>query len=199
TTAQTDNFFPSGTTPQVNLVFYQWWQAQASNFTGYYIIRSLEQIKAGDPGTRVSFTIPPDSSAYTNGVSNTAVTLPSTAPGYYEMDMHLLKNGQSVGADCLDYSIGEPNSAFNPAALSGLGTDTAGVELAHQFGQKLFRSAYGLPSCYAGVTTPTMSTPLACSAGMINDVNAAASLASRYGMNYEIQLGAVGSGPYLSA
>ncbi len=199
-TSVKNNYFPNGTTPQVFLQFYQWWQAQAGAFTGNYTVRSIQQIKAGMAGSTSSFTIPSASSSYTNGVANVPITLPQAQPGLYEISMHLLKNGQPAGADCLYYTVGAINSGFNPASPNMSGTsDLAGIELAHEFGQKLFRSSYGLPDCYPGVTAPTMSTPLACPTSIVNDVAAAAALASQYGMNYEIQIGAANTWPYITA
>lgn len=189
-----DNYFPAGTTPQVYLRFYQWWQTVASNFSGQYTIRSIEQIKGGQAGTGVSYSVPSSISSYANGYADIPVNLPSTQPGYYEMNVTLQKNGVTVGADCLDYTIGSPASPFNNSSPNlSAGTDTAGIELAHAFGQKLFRSSYGIANCYPGVTTPTVSTTVACPSNLVNDVNAAAALANQYGMTYEIQIGAGGS------
>ena len=93
-----------------------------------------------------------------------------------------------MGADSLVYTVGAADDTFNPASLP-TGADVSGVYLAHEFGQKLYRSSYTIDSCYPGVATPSTATPLNCPSAMVADVASAASLAAEDGVTYEIQLG----------
>lgn len=186
-TSAKNNHFPPGTTPQVSLRFYDSWRTNASTLTGSYTIRSIEQIKRGEPGTATSYTIPADPAQYANGYADVPATIPSTSPGLYEMNVVLQQNGQTVGADCLRYSIGAPGTLldFNSPNLA-TGGDVAEIEFAHQIGQKLYRSDYTIRNCYPGVTTASESTPINCPAAMVADITAAANLARQYGIDYEI-------------
>ncbi len=145
-------------------------------------------------GSNFSFSIPSSPAAYVNDVAAVPITLPPALTGQYEINAHLLKNGQPVGSDCLNYTVGEPGTAINPASPNlKSSADVAGIEQAHQFGQRLFRSNYNLTSCYDDkIYPPTMATAPVCPTAMISDTTAAGALAKQYGMDYEIQLGSAG-------
>ena len=179
-TSAPGNYFPSGTTPQVNLKFYPWWAKEASQFTGQYTIRSIQQVKANQAGTPVAFSIP---SNMTTSPGSVAVTLPSQAPGYYEMDVRLTKDGATAGADCLRYSIGAPGQTLNYTTLPE--GEANGVALAAQFGQKLYRGQYSMDQFLPASATDT--TPMNLSS-IDAEVKAAAAEAAKDGVVYEMQL-----------
>ena len=188
TSATANNYFPSGTTPGVSIYFNQWWQNTASQFSGTYSIRNMQQILNTQAPTTIPFSIPTNSSAYVNNVATIPLTLPPASPGMYEVNVTLNQGSTVVGADCVDYSVGAANdSFFNPATLpSG---DTGGITLANDFGQRLYRSGFNIDACFPGVTNPTSSTTINCSSAMINDVSSAAALAAQDGIVYDFQLG----------
>jgi hypothetical protein len=187
-TPATDNYFSSGTTPSMNITFESWWQNTATSFTGTYTIRNQDQVEANTAGTPQAFSIPSTSAAYSTGTASVPLTLPAATPGVYEVNVQLSQGGNVVGAACGIYSVGASNVTLNLNSLPS-NTDTQGVALAYQFGQKLYRSAYNIDACYPGVTTPTSSTPLNCPSSMDSDISAAATLAAQDGITYEIQLG----------
>jgi len=191
TTPAAYNFFPSGTTPEVDISFAQSWQSQSGNFTGTYTIRTMDQVHAGVSGTSTNFSIPSSNGAYTNGVAKVQLSLPEAAPGYYEVGVNLSQNGTVVGAACTGYSIGASNVSFS-YPISG-GTDTKGVELAAMLGQKIYRSSYNLNKCYS-----SGGTTLACPSDVDSDIAAAQSLADQYGIIYDFQLGADGLDSWIS-
>jgi len=189
TSAASSNYFPAGTTPSVSVYFNQWWQNQASQFSGTYTITSIQQIMANQAGTPVSFSIPTSSSDYINNTANVPLTLPAANPGVYQVNVILNQGSTVVGAACTDYTIGASNdSFFNPSSLPS-GADTSGVTLANDFGQRLFRSNYNIDSCFPGVTNPTSSTTLNCPSSMVSDISSAAALAKQDGIVYDFQLG----------
>jgi len=189
TSASSNNYFPSGTTPSVSVYFNQWWQNNASQFSGTYTIRDMSQILSNQSGTAVPFSIPANSSDYVNNTATVPLTLPTPNPGMYEVNVTLSQGSTVVGAACTDYSIGAANdSFFNPSTLPS-GQDTSGITLAHDFGQKLYRSSYNIDACFPGVTNPTSTTTINCSTAMINDISSAAALAKQDGIAYDFQLG----------
>ncbi len=189
TSASSSNYFPAGTTPSVSIYFNQWWQNNASQFSGTYTISSIQQIMSNQTGTPISFSIPSNSSDYVNNTANVPLTLPAANPGVYQVNVILNQGSTVVGAACTDYTIGASNdSFFNPASLPS-GSDTSGITLANDFGQRLYRSSYTIDSCFPGITTPTSSTTLNCPSSMINDISSAASLAKQDGIVYDFQLG----------
>ena len=188
TSTAVDNYFPSGSTPSVDLQFNQWWQAVSGDFTGRYTVLNIDQVLNNNPGIAQSFSIPSSVSDYSDQSVNVPLQLPTATPGVYQVNAELLQGGVVVGADSLVYTVGAADDTFNPASIP-TGTDASGVYLAHEFGQKLYRSSYTIDSCYPGVTTPTPATPLTCPSAMVADVASAASLAAEDGVTYEIQLG----------
>ncbi len=189
------NYFPSGTQPVVNLDFYPWWQDQASTFEGSYTVRTIQQVEAGESVTPIAFSVPSDNASYSNGTAPASmpIQLPDAEPGFYEVDVKLMQNGEVVGSQCLRYGVGAAGQLFDASKFASMDTDEAAVELAHQFGQKLVRSTYTIDECLDGVSTPDGSTTLNCPAAMDADVTAAAQLAAQYGMRYKIQVANGGS------
>ena len=188
-TSATDNYFPSGTTPNVSVNFNQWWQNIASDYTGSYSVMNINQILAGQSVAASSFSIPSAASDYsTNGNASVSLNLPAAVPGVYEVNIQLSQGSTVTGATCAIYTVGAANDTFNPNTLPSSG-DTQGIALAAAFGQKLYRSSYTLDACFPGVTTPTSTTTLNCPSSMISDIQSAATLAQQDGITYEIQLG----------
>ena len=191
-TTATDNYFPSGTTPAVNLQFYSSWQKSAANYTGTYEVRNISQIMAGDTGTPESFSIPTSASSYSGGYATVPISLPPVSPGVYEVDAQLSQGGTSVGATCMVYTVGGANNTFNPSSIPS-GNDTSEVYLANISGQKLYRSSYTLDNCFNTSDAPTTSTTLesACLPGgsIYEDVSAATTAATADGITFEMQLG----------
>jgi hypothetical protein len=187
-TSATDNYFPPGSTPSVNLQFNQWWQPFGPDYTGRYTVLNINQALNQNPGASQSFTIPSSVSDYAAQTANVPLTLPTDTPGVYQVNAELLQGGAVVGADTLVYTVGAVGDTFNPASIPA-GADASGVYLANQFGQKLYRSSYTIDSCYPGITTPTTATTLNCPSGLVADIASSASLAAKDGLTYEIQLG----------
>lgn len=179
-TTATGNYFPAGTTPQVSLKFYPWWSSQAGQFTGQYSIRNIQQVKANQTVVPANFTIPAN---MTTTPGTVPVTLPTQAPGFYEMDVRLMKNGATVGADCLRYSIGASGQTLNLDTLPG--GDAREVVLAAQFGQKLMRSKYNIENYLPD--NPASTAPMDFSE-IDADVAAATAAATQYGVMYEMQI-----------
>jgi hypothetical protein len=188
-----DNYFPSGTTPQVGLEFYPWWASAAANFTVQYTVSTIQQVAANTTGPTQSFALSSVLSGTPTGPVQVPLALPTpTTPDLYEVNAALLESGTVVGADCLRYSIGAPGDSFAPSALPS-SQDAAAVAVAAELGQKLVRSSYDIDDCLTGVTTPTDLTALNCPAGMVTDVDAAAALAAVDGVQYEIEVADGGS------
>lgn len=183
TTNAAANYFPYGSTPKVSINFGSWWAAVSRDFTGLYTVRSMQQILANDPGAPVSFSVPSSIADGSTGTVNVAV--PSTRPGYYEVDVRLLQNGTSVSADCLRYSIGAQGQVTDFASMPA-GGDARGVSVAAAFGQKIFRSQYNLAPYLPG-SDPNGTTPMNLSS-LDADVKAAAAEAAADGVVYEMQL-----------
>ena len=177
------NYFKPGVTPVVNIAFASWWSAISSQYAGQYTVRSAAQVKANQAGTPISFTIP------TGGSGNAVVpvTLPTTEPGYYEVDVRLSKAGTTTGATCLNYSVGATGQtlfgAGHPTGEAGIVAD------AYDLGQKMVRASpsFGIdafiPNGDANSTAP-MTFPPATDAAL----QAVATEAASTGVHYEIQL-----------
>jgi F5/8 type C domain/Fibronectin type III domain len=192
------NYFSSTQTPAVNLELYPWWASQASNFRVTYEVRTISQIDANQVGTTQNVSL--------SSLSSSAPTfLPinlsgNTGPGAYEVSAHLLdSNGNQVGSDCLDYSVGAPGVLYNP---SGPNYNNS-VEISHELGQNLVRSNYHIDGCisstdatnagFNGSTNSFKSMPtIDCSAGGANSVESLikndVSIANQYGMKYIVSV-----------
>jgi hypothetical protein len=158
-TTTSNNYFNSSTTPTVNMTFYPWWGKQASNFIVKYQVRSVDQIQGNQNVTEQTFNL----SSFMNSSTSTKVDVPltlagNTSPGAYQISARIYNASNpnvALGADCLDYSVGSSTNKYNPA------NNTNSVEIAHQLGQSLVRSNYGLEDCISsasltalGVTDP---------------------------------------------
>jgi hypothetical protein len=117
-TSQAENYFPSGTTPSVNLTFYPWWGKNASNFVIKYQVRSIDQIQANQNAAEQSFQL----STYMNSSTSTKINVPinlsgDTVPGAYQVSARIYSNNDpntALGSDCLDYSVGNANNNYSP-------------------------------------------------------------------------------------
>ncbi len=182
-----NNYFMPGTTPQAYLEFYPWWASQASNYTVSYSIRNIQQIENNQSVTPTSFALSSQLSSGATSPANISLTIP-TQPDFYQINAQLVKNGQVVGADCLDYSVGATGDSLNFNSVNANNGDAQVVALAYEFGQKLVRGSYGIDNCLSGVSTVTSSTQLSCPSSMVTDIQNATTLASQDGIQYEIQV-----------
>jgi hypothetical protein len=132
------NYFPSGAPPQVFLQFHPWWSSVADGLTGEYTIRDLRQLRDKVKVKPAAFT----PRVAKTGITDVPITLPSTAPGFYQMDVRLIRSGRTVGADCLNFGIGPAGTSFDPSKL-GSG-NLAKINLAGAFGLTLFRADFDL-------------------------------------------------------
>ncbi len=183
------NFFVHGTTPQATVIFSDWWQGVADRLRGTYTVRSVGDVTSGIHPDRRSFEVPSDPASYRDGIAAVPLTGLPTTPGYYEVSVTLTRDGRFVGTDCLAFSVGAAQLDLDLGAPQPERSDTRGVELAAQFGQRLYRSSYNLHDCLAGVELADESTHVACPAELIDDVRSAAALADVLGVTYEVQLG----------
>ena len=177
------NYFKPGVTPAVNIAFAPWWSVISGQYTGQYTVRSAAQVKANQVGTPISFVIP------SGGTGNAVVpvSLTTTEPGYYEVDVRLSKAGTTTGATCLNYSVGATGQTLfgtgHPAGEAGIVAD------AYDLGQKMVRASPGfgidafIPNGDANSTAP-MTFPAATDAAL----QAVATEAASTGVHYEIQL-----------
>jgi hypothetical protein len=147
------NYFPAGTTPQIFLQFYPWWSTVASGLTGEYTIRDVRQLR--DKVEVKPTTFIPEISA--TGITDVPVTLPSTKPGFYQMDVRLIRKGRTIGADCLNFGIGPPGATLDPTKL-GSG-NVAKINLAKEFGLKLFRADFDLSELLSDDPTAPLKFP----------------------------------------
>ena len=87
-TNEKDNFFPSGTTPQVYMQMYPWWGSEANNFTIKYQVRSVDQIQANDNETEYSIPLSTVMNSSTTGITNIQLDTADgndNQPGAYEI------------------------------------------------------------------------------------------------------------------
>ena len=180
-----NNFFPSGTSPSVNLALYPWWSSKIANFTITYEVRSIAQINANLPGTTQTVTVPALSLTAPSFISLNLTG--STTPGAYEISAHISTGGKQVGSDCLDYSVGAPGVAYNPSGAN-FGNP---VEQAHDLGQNMVRSSSSLTDCLPTIdpNTSSLSTlPTIDCSKIATGINSEANLAKQYGMTYVVQI-----------
>ena len=184
------DFFASGTTPSATILFSDWWREVAGELDGVYAIRSLDQATASAQVPAEVFAIPADEASYVDGVAGVPVEGLPSEPGYYEISVSLLRlDGSVVGTDCVGLSIGSPALTLDFSTIAADAGDVRGVQLADQFGQRLYRSAYNLVDCVEGVDQPDSATHVACPDGLVADVTAAVELADSAGVTFELQLG----------
>ena len=197
-----NNFFPSGTSPSVNLALYPWWSSKIANFTITYEVRTMAQIEANQPGTTQTVTVPALSSSAPSYIPLNLTG--NTTPGAYEVSAHISSSGKTVGSDCLDYSVGAPGVAYNPSGAN-FGNP---VEQAHELGQNFVRSEITLDGCltnaalnaagYNSTANTFSSMPVVnCSAtgdtvsgqnNVLSTANSDAALAKQYGIKYMVDI-----------
>ena len=179
-TAAPDNYFPAGVDPTIRLEFYPWWSGQAHAYTGTYTVRSIQQVKANEPGTPVKFDLP---SMVHDGRMTLSVA-PATAPGFYEVDVRIQKDGVTVGADCLRYAVGAAGVEYTPANTPG--GEARGVALAAMFGQRLYRGKFSMEQYLPrnARSAARMEIP----SEVDDQVRGAVRMAAERGVVYEMQL-----------
>jgi hypothetical protein len=177
-TKASGNYFPSGTTPEVFLQFYPWWSTIASGLTGEYTIRDLRQLRDNVKVKPTKFT--PQISA--RGITNVPITVPSTDPGFYQLDVRLLREGRTLGADCLDFGIGPPGATLDPTRL-GTG-NVAKINLASAFGLKLVRADFNLDSLLSDDPKASLQFP----GDFDEEWKAASEAAAANGVTLEVQI-----------
>jgi len=188
-TSQPYNLFPAGAAPDAAIVFSGWWRGIAGQLEGSYTVRSLHDVKTYLTPPPQAFSVPTDDTAFTDGVARVSLASLPVEPDYYEISISLRRNGVVIGSDCLRYTVGSPLLGLDLAGLTPDQSDVRGVQLAHDFGQRLYRSNYNLVQCIAGGAPPDASTHVACPPALVADVTAASALAQSLGVGYEIQLG----------
>ena len=198
-TSNTNNYFPNGSSPSVSMKFYPWWGPQATNFEIQYSVYSIPQYYNGVNVTPSSFSL----GNYLNSSSTSPVTIPlnlgtNITPGAYEISAKIFNTSNlntPIGADCLDYSVGNSNDIYSPSTFSSMGVNEQEVEIAHEQGQNYVRGANAalIDTCLPGVTTPTSSTVLNCPSSVVSDVNAAQTLANQYGITFAPEIAQTGS------
>jgi chitodextrinase len=198
-TTQSNNFFPSGTPPSVNMTFYPWWASQASNFTVKYTVRSIPQVIANTTMTPISFGL----GSYLSSNATSPVSIPlnlasANSVGAYEISARIYNNANptvAVGSDCIDYSVGASGEAYSPPTINKNSGNLQAVEVAHELGQNYVRGGNEgdlIDACLPGVTNPTSSTQISCPASLDSDISAAAALANQYGMTFNLEIAATG-------
>jgi hypothetical protein len=209
-TAKTSNYFMAGSTPAVNMTFYPWWGANSANFKIQYQVRSINQLLANQNTTEQSFNLSSYMSSSTTAITNVPLNISgNTTPGAYQISARIYNVANpsvALGADCIDYSVGNSNNSYNQATIKSSPSNF--VETAHQLGQNLVRATYGLDDCISssalnaiGFNPNSPSTTLSsvpvvdCTgSGYTGNSNIAAtsskdtSVANSYGMMYILQL-----------
>lgn len=193
------NYFEPGQQPQVFLRTSTDWMPQAKGMVAEYTVSTVEGKQVNRTPRTYTRAVPWAFWRYLMGYADSPLYLPPATPGVYQVDV-TLKNaqGEEVGTDCVQYTVGAEDTKLSFDNLPA-SRDARGVEMSYRLGQSGFRSVYDLNSCYPGVTNPTTDTPVACPSSMVADVKAAAALADEYGIKYEIQLGRGGVSPMVAA
>lgn len=137
-----DQWFRRGSTPEVDAVFDPSWSQRRGRWTVRYAVRTAAQVRAGT-------VVPARTVAVSDAVKPGGVKLqlPSTAPGYYEVDARLVRDGTVLSGTCLHYAVAAPgqnldfstlpdgadaggsNPARAVAVAAALGTDATRVQL----------------------------------------------------------------------
>ena len=115
-----DNWFPTGSTPEVRAVFDRTWADRPGSWSLSYTVRSAAQVRAGVTVTSESL---PLQAVTADGEA--ALTLPRAETGYYEVDARLLQDGVPVSATCLHYAVGAPDHRLALPTLPA-GADAGG-------------------------------------------------------------------------
>lgn len=180
-TTAAGNYFPSGTTPLVSMQFYPWWSQVAAGLTGTYTIRNSHQVKANQTIAPSSFNVNIDPTS----ITNIPINLPSTDPGYYELDIKLKRGNSIIGASCKRYSIGAPGQTI--ASATATGGDSQTIRIAKATGQKLVRGNLKIDQ-FIPNGDPNSTAPLVIPSSF--DVAAAANAAAvaETGVIYELQI-----------
>lgn len=175
------NYFKAGTTPDVRLSFYPWWSQMSSGsaVSAKYTIRNIYDAARGVEATEQTLNIP----AVMTQKTDVSLALPTTDPGYYEVNTKLYKDGEIVGADCLYFSIGAPLQTFadRPAGSGDIG-------LVKEYGLKLLRADFQLDR-YLTTSDPASTAPLDFSS-VDASIQAASAYAEANGLTLEIQIAA---------
>jgi hypothetical protein len=198
-----DNYYPSGSTPSINMTFYPWWASQASNFTVKYTVSSMEQYESNNLGPEQTIGL----GGYLSPGATAPISIPvntsaDDGPGFYYVSARIYNNASptvAVGSDCLTYSVGMPGDNYSPATFNAESNNTQAVELAHELGQDYVRASWNgngaiLDACLPGVTSASSSTTLNlnCPSALVSDIDSAQALASKYGITFAIEIAQTG-------
>ena len=195
-TTATQNYYPTGTTPVVNVQFDPWWSTTASNYSFEYTVRTTQQVTTSTYSTAGTPTIVPLTTIMAAPDNGTySLTLPTANPDLYQVNAHIIDSvGNQVGGQCLDYTVGAPGDTYNPATIAALpGNNQKAVAVASEFNQTLVRQtdSFSLDDClpgYSASNPPTMSTTISCSPSVVADMNAAADMQASTGVKLEFQI-----------
>lgn len=188
-TPAVDDYFPAGDAPAVTFDVDRHW----GRLTGAYTLRYRV---SGDPTldvapTEGSLELPADG-------GSVPLTLPSAAPGAYEVHAELVEADTGVvrTATCLRYAVGAPASTFDPATLAegadwGGAGPLRGVQLADQLGIGSYRAQLDFGALVPDPTAPASAAGLHLDA-LPDGLAEAAATAARTGVQLYVQVGQSG-------
>jgi hypothetical protein len=172
-TPEAGEYFPAGTTPEVDADFAPWWLALASHFELSYSVWNQAAIDWSGPPPTTTIALPTSSAS----LASIPISIPAAdeVPGPYQVEAQLLDTSTSpptvVGSTCMPYTVGAVGDRLDLGALpSGIGAggpdDVRGVDLNAQLGLNGLRGAGidwsdFLPNCNSSAPTETTCGPAA--------------------------------------
>ena len=177
------NFFASGLASGLKTAFEPSWRG-VDGLSLRYTVRNAFQVAAQTPVPASTLKLPASTID-----TPAALNVPAAAPGAYEADVHLLRDGVELSATCVHYTVGAPGMAdLNalPGTADAGGPDGArGVALADAFGL----GAHRLAMDWGKLLDKDGNTTFAYYDAQ---VKAAAAEAAKRGVKLSVQLGSGG-------